>query len=140
MASIKSKLFAAASIDAGLQALLGTNPFRWFDQQLPQGAAFPALTVTVVSNPRTYVFNGQLSTSFVRVQFSVYGTGNNSQNAEAVVGALASFLRGFNAYGIPNLPANANTIVADRDGGIAQTQPLTYQRFVDAMIFDNETV
>ncbi len=138
--SLKAKLYAAASVDAGLQALLGTAPFRWFDTQLPQTAAFPAIVVFIVSDPRTYVLNGQMSTRFVRVQFSVYGTGNDSENASAVVNALASFLRGFNAYGVPNLPANANTIVGDRDGGIAATQPLTYQRFVDAMVFNDEKV
>ena len=138
MASLKAKLFAAAKVNAGLTALLGTTPFRWFDTQLPQQAAFPAVVVYNVSNPRDYVLTGQMSTSKTRVQFTVYGTGNDSQNADAVVSALQAFLLGFNAYGLPNLPANDNQIVGDRDGGIAATQPLTYQRFVDVMILNDE--
>jgi hypothetical protein len=138
MATLKAKLFAAASVNAELQALLGTNPFRWWDSQLNQASAFPAVVVYIVSAPRTYVVNGRLSTYFARVQFTVYGTGNDSQNADAVVEALLDFLKGFNPIGVSNLPAYPNTVVGDRDGGIAQTQPLTYQRFIDAMIFNDE--
>ena len=93
-----------------------------------------------VSNPRVYVATGRMATSFVRVQFTVYGTGNDSTNADAVAEALASFLDNFNAAGLPNSPANANDIVGDRDMGIAQTQPLTYMRVIDAMIFNSEAV
>lgn len=136
--SLKAKLFAAAKIDAGLQALLGTNPFRWYDTQLNQQATFPAIVVFIVDNPREYVTTGQMSTSKTRVQFTIYGTGNDSQEADAVVNALQAFLLGFNAYSSRSLPANDNQIVGDRDGGIADTQPLTYQRFVDAMILNDE--
>jgi hypothetical protein len=139
MPSLKAKLFTAASANAGLQALLGTNPFRWYDSQLNQSSAFPAVVVFIVSNPRDYVITGQMSTSWARVQFTVYGTGNDSQNADAVVNALQAFLLGFNAYGL-NPPANANTIVGDRDFGIAATQPLTYQRVLDVMILNDELV
>lgn len=136
--TLKDKLFAAASVNTGLLALLGTSPFRWFDIRLPQQATFPAVVVFVVSDPRTYVANGRLSTSDTRVQFTVYGTGNNSENASAVVTALADFFATFNAIGIPGLPVYPNRIVGDREGGVAQTQPLTYQRFVDVMIFNDE--
>jgi hypothetical protein len=57
-----------------------------------------------------------------------------------VVEALLDFLKSFNPIGVSNLPAYPNTVVGDRDGGIAQTQPLTYQRFIDAMIFNDENV
>lgn len=140
MASLKAKLFAAASANAGLQALLGTNPFRWHDTQLPQQDAFPAVVVLIVSNPADYVFTGRTPTSWSRVQFTVYGTGNDSENASLVVNALQDFLVTFNAYSPRTLPANANRIVNDKDGGIADTQPLTYQRFVDVMILNDETL
>jgi hypothetical protein len=140
MASLKAKLFTAASADTGLQALLGTSPFRWSDQQKQQPFPAPSIAVCIVSNPRAYVMGGQLSTSWTRVQFTVYGTGNDSENADAVVNALATFLRGFNGYSTRDLPAFDNRIVNDRDGGIADTDPLTYQRFVDVMIFNDETI
>lgn len=144
--SLKAKLFAAASAHAGLVALLkdGAHPFRWFDTQLPQNwpkgsVLFPAVVVMLISNPRTYAVTGKLPTSFNRIQFTVYGTGNDSQNAETVVNAIDDFLQGFSGSGL-SVPAYPNYIVGDRDGGIAQTNPLTYMRIVDANIFDNESV
>jgi hypothetical protein len=53
MASLKAKLFTQASANAGLIALLGASPFRWFDQQLPQNAAFPCIVAQQISNPAT---------------------------------------------------------------------------------------
>jgi|ERR1700723_154054 len=138
--TLKAKLFSAASVNPGLQALLGTSPFRWYDTQLPQTATFPAVVVFQVSNPRDYVVGGRMSTSWNRIQFTVYGTGNDSQNASAVVSALEDFLAGFSAYSVSQFPSNANRIVSDRDGGVAQTQPLTYQRFVDAIILNDEAI
>ncbi len=141
MATLKAKLYTAASAFPGLTALLGSPP-SWFDVQLPQQPnpppTFPAVVVFIVSQPRVYATTGRLSTYFSRVQFTVYGTGNDSQNADAVVEALLDFLKGFNAIGVSNLTAYPNTVVGDRDGGIAQTQPLTYQRFIDAMVFNDE--
>lgn len=146
--SLKVKLFNSASADAGLIALLkdGANPFRWFDQQLPQNwpaaaVKFPAIVVLIVSNPRTYVVTGQLPTSFVRVQFAVFGTGNDSENANDVVKALAAFLGNFSAYGLQgSVPAYANYIVGDRDSGVVQTQPQMYQRILDVQIYSNDSV
>ncbi len=146
--SLKAKLFAQASVDAGLQALLLSSGspavFRWFDQSLPQGYAgpgkFPAVAVSVVSNPADYAVTGKLPTSWARVQFTIYGTGADSENAELVADALAAFLEGFNGTGLNGLVARPNQIVGDRDGGIANTQPPTFQRFVDVRIFSNSTI
>jgi hypothetical protein len=142
MSQLKVKLYSAASVNAGLQALLGTSPFNWYDEQLPQNVAeaFPAITVLIVSDPRRYVMTGRLATSWSRVQFTIYGAGSDSANADAVAEALANFLDGFNAAGKSGLPANANYIVGDRDGGIAQTDPITYLRLIDALVYNNELV
>jgi hypothetical protein len=137
--TLKAKIFAAASVNTELQALLGTNPFRLYDIQLPQQSAFPAVVMFQVSNPPAYVIGGRLSTSWARIQFTVFGTGNDSENASAVVDALQDFLKTFTAYG--NLSRSGsydNRIVNDRDAGIAQTQPLTYQRILDVLIFSND--
>ena len=246
MTSLKAKIFASASANAGLQALLGTSPFRLYDVQLDQGQAgyYPCVTMMIISNPRAYAHGaGRFATSWARVQFTVFGTGNDSQNASAVVEALLSWLDSFNRPGEPPLrsltligdgavhtvtgsaatrakwvqvevPASnaqnaliggsdvtapgtcpvtagvgfplppgwfgtmfppvaelfyslaqfyyylapgdfmyvlyatgqascpqigACIVVGDRDGGIAQTQPLTYQRFLDVAIFYKET-
>lgn len=146
--SLKAKLFAAASQDAGLQALLLSNDsppvFRWFDQQLPQGYAgpgkFPCVVVSTVSNPADYVVTGRMPTSWSRMQFTIYGTGNDSENAGLVVNAIAAFLDTFDGVGKPGLVAYPNNIVGDRDGGIAETKPPTFQRFLDVRIFSNSTI
>jgi hypothetical protein len=134
--SLKSRIWAAASANAGLQALLGTNPFRLFDVQLPQNPApmFPAVTMFQVSKPRDFTVSGRLVTATARMQFTVYGTGADSENASAVVAALIAFFDslggdGWGVIGIAN----------DRDGGIAQTAPLTYTRTLDVMVFDDES-
>lgn len=144
--SLKAKLFAAASVDAGLVALLkdGAHPFRWFDIQLPQNwpkgsVLFPAVTVQLISNPRSYAVTGKIPTSFNRVQFTVYGTGNDSQNAELVVNAIDAFLQTFSGSGL-SVPAYPNYIVGDRDAGIADTNPLTYMRILDANVFNDDSI
>ena len=138
--TLKAKLFSQASQFAELQALLGSSPsnFRFFDVQLPQAqATFPAVVVNQISASRMYVMGGRLSTYFARIQFTVYGSGNDSQNASAVVAALEDFMAVFDATGV-TAPAYSNQIVSDRDFGIAATQPLTYMRILDAMIFNDE--
>lgn len=138
-------MFAAASQDAGLQALLlNGSVFQWADEQLPQGwniTTKSALAVFVVSNPRDYVVGGRMATSFARVQFTVFGHGNDSSNADAVVAALLSFLDGFNASqagGTSPGYATPNYVVNDRDSGFVETDPMTYQRIIDVRIFSND--
>ena len=138
---LKVKLFNAASANAGLQALLGTSPFRWYDTQLPQTATFPCVVAFLVSDPRDYEARGQMSTSWNRVQLTVFGTGNDSTEASAVVAAVLTFVRGFFAYNAgASATQSANKVVSDRDGGIAETQPLTYQRFLDVMFLNDESL
>lgn len=141
---LKEKLFTAASANAGLQALLGTSPFQWGDTQLEQSwnlSTLGAVLAYQISDPRTYETRGQMSTSWVRMQFTVYGNGRDSVNASAIVAALLTFLCGFFAYSAgSNATQAANQIVGDRDGGIAETQPMTYLRIVDAMILNDESL
>jgi hypothetical protein len=143
--SLKAKLFAAALLNPALVYLLGSGSplvMRWFDQQLSQsaGTGFPAVVVSQVSDPQMYVGSGRLPTSWARMQFTVYGTGGDSQNADAIVQALAAFLDTFSADGVTGRPASPCNILSDRDMGIAATQPLTYMRIVDARIFWNPNV
>lgn len=144
--SLKARLFTAASADAGLQALLlNGSIFQWFDSQLPQTANITtksAVAVFLVSNPRDYVTSGRMVTSFSRVQFTIFGHGNDSSNADAVVAALLSFLDGFNASqasGTSPGYATPNYVVGNRDSGFVETDPMTYQRIVDVRIFSNDS-
>lgn len=142
--SLKAKLFAAALQNARLVYLLGSGSpliMRWYDVQLqPNQTAFPAVVVTLVSNPADYVTAGRLPTSWSRVQFTVYGTGTDSQNADTIVEAITEMLDTFNGDGITGRVASPNYIVGDKDAGVAKTQPLTYMRIVDARIFWNPNV
>jgi hypothetical protein len=144
--SLKAKLFAAALQNAALVYLLAGpgSPLilRWFDSQLPQtaGTGFPAVVVSQISDPQMYVGSGRLPTSWARMQFTIYGSGTDSQNADAIAQAIAAFLDTFIADGVTGRPACPCQIVGDRDMGIAATQPLTYIRIVDARIFWNPNV
>lgn len=135
---LKDKLLAAASADSGLQALLGTNPFRWWNIQLRQGSAFPAVVQQIISDPQDYAFTGQLPTSFARVQFTLWDT--DSERLETLQTALYSFLSGFSGSGITGLVAQPNFVMNSRDGLYAQTQPVRYLRIIDAKVFNNSTV
>ncbi len=142
--TLKARLYSAARLDAGLTALLGTGSpvvLRWFDTQLPQATTFPAVLVQMISNNRTYAVSGRLPTGFSRMQFNVFGTGTDSQEADQVVTALAKFLDGFSGgTGVTGKSQYSNLIVADRDAGVAQTQPLTYQRILDVMCFSDDSL
>lgn len=139
--SIKAKLFAGASSYAPLTALLTASVFQWGDQQLSQNfnlKTHGAVVVQQISNPQSYTVAGRLPTSFSRVQFTIYGIGNDSQNADAIADALISFLDQWDGgSGIPGLSQYSNLVVGDRDFGVAQTNPMTYTRILDVQIFNN---
>src|ERR1700722_8531975 len=140
MASLKAKLYASASANAGLQALLG-NPIQWGDVQLPiqwNLATLSAVTVFQVSGPKDYTSAGPMYTGWRRIQFTIFGCGNNdgtadSENANNVAEALFAWLLSITTLTLDETPNNY--VVGDRDFGIAETQPLTYQRVIDVMMF-----
>ena len=141
--SLKAKLFAAALLNPSLVYLIGGGSpllLNWYDQQLPQYATFPAVVVQQISDPQMYATSGRIPTSWARMQFTVYGTGTDSQNANAIVAALTSFLDTFNGDGVTGRSQSPNYVVGDRDMGVAQTQPLTYMRVLDTRIFWNPNV
>jgi hypothetical protein len=75
------------SNNAALTAVVGNriNPLR-----LPQGSAFPAITLHVISNVPHMSKSGPSKTDFARVQIDTYGTTYQSayQTAELVRSAL----------------------------------------------------
>src|SRR5271169_5700382 len=120
--SLKAKLFAQAAAFPALQAVLGTNPFNWYDEQMDMQALATGNAAIVVKQPsrRPMWGNlGQLPTSFTRIQFIVFGAvpdpdaGTDSQSCDAVVGALQAFMPTFNATGIATVAARGNQLLSD---------------------------
>lgn len=143
--TLKVKLRTAALAFSGLTNLLGgptSNLFRWYDTQLAvnqQGGGWPAVVVQIISNPNTYVVTGRLPTGWTRVQFTIYST--DPEVNQVVVTQLKAFLDQFSqGTGIPGQIAYPNQVVNERDGGIPQTQPLTYAWIVDAQVFNNDSI
>jgi hypothetical protein len=142
MARLEAKLRTAALAYSPLATLLGNggnpNLFRWYETQLVEGSAFPAVVATLVSDPKDYCFTHRMSTSFTRMQFTIWDT--DPSNASLVADTLANFLDQFNAYGISGLSVNANFIVNSRATIYPETQPPVFQRIVDAKIFNDDLV
>ena len=69
--SCEKRMRELAMADAGLMALLGSNPFRWFDRQLPPGyiEKGACMRVTRVSSVSNYVQEGPLALEMIRFQF-----------------------------------------------------------------------
>jgi len=122
--------------------LLGTNPFRWYDTQLAQGSAFPAVVAQIISSSKTYNVAGRMTNGNSRVQFTIWSTNTGSgMTARAnVESALATFLDGLNLIGIPGLLQYPNYIVGARDGWVALPQPGNPLKLIDAMVFSNDSL
>jgi hypothetical protein len=131
--SIETKLYQAASVNAGLVSLLG-SPFRWYPVQLTEGSAYPAITILRVSGPGYYALNGRMATTLYRIQFTIW-EGPQPDDTDSTLNALKAFLDTFSATGITS---NFGKVVSERRGFYAETQPGIYQTSVDAMIFNND--
>lgn len=139
---LKERIRSAAIVYPGFTALLGTNPFRWWDQQLRPGSAFPAIVVTTVSNVPTYAIVGRLPTGFSRLQFTIWSVNTTlgMANLGALEALLTEFLETLNLVGIPGLCSYSNRVVAARDGWFPTPEPGNPQRLIDAMIYANDTL
>jgi hypothetical protein len=138
MADLMLNLRTAAASFAGLTALLGTSPFRWWDTQLVQGSALPAVVTQLVAGSKTYTFAGRLPTGFSRVQFTIWA--DNPVSAANVEAQLTAFLDQFAGNGISGLVQYPNSIVMQRQSVFQETQPPKYQRITDAQIFSNDLI
>lgn len=133
-------LRTAAAAYPALSALLGTNPFRFYDTQLVQGSAYPAIVTYQVSDVKDYSVTARLVTGWTRVQFTIWGgqADPGQAAAEQVLQALLPFLDQFNGTGIPNQIIYPNNVVNVRRGLFAETDPPIFQRLVDVKIFYND--
>lgn len=144
---IKAKIFAAASSYAPLVALLknGAGKFRWYDTQLDQGSEFPAVVVQVISNPKDYAFQNPVTTSWYRVQFTIWDhavvgqTGVSSGSVDVVFQNMLAFFAQLNLIGIPELRCYPNLVMGSREGLDASLEPPAYLRTVDVRMFNLDT-
>lgn len=135
----KTRMRTAALANAGLAALISSN---WYDTQLPQAATFPAVVMQQITGPRMYSNVGRLATFWGRFQFTIWG-GRYDAGAQArdnVFQALMNFLDSTPFDGVAGRTQSPNFIVGDRDALYPQTDGPIYQKIVDAMIFQNETL
>ena len=140
---LKQKLRTAAAADANLGPLLGPSPFRWYNVQLLQGSALPAVVVQIISTIPKYGFTMRAQNPVEnRVQFTIWGGQGEQGSATAyqVEDALKTFLDTFDAVGIPGLTLYPNQITLERDGFFIQTDTGIYQRLIDVMVWDNQTL
>lgn len=138
--SLEAQIRTAALAFPGLTAFLGgtdPNAFRWFDTQLLQGTAFPAVVVSIISDPQDYVFERRLVTSWQRVQFDIWSY--DPEQGYQIQEEIAAFLDQFNGYGTPNLVQYANQIVNVRKVLWPEPGPPQYQRIIDVKMFFNST-
>jgi hypothetical protein len=139
---LKERIRLAAIATPALTAVLGTNPFRWYDTRLVQGSAFPAVVAQVISNVKSYVFGGRLPNSHSRVQFTLW-----AQNTSAGITALGNlertvgtFLDSLNLIGISGLLQYPNRIVLARDGFVPTPEPGNSLRLIDVMMASNDSL
>src|SRR5665213_2816139 len=64
------KLRQAAVTNSGLTSLLGSAPFRWYNTQLYEGSAYPAITANQISSVPVYSVGGRKPLARARVQFT----------------------------------------------------------------------
>lgn len=107
------------SNNSALTAVVGSriNPLR-----LPQGSAFPAITIHLISNVPHMSKSGPSKTDFARVQVDVYGTTYQSayQTAELVRTALQVTTPGtFNAVTVQVIEYDGEIEMVEDQAGFA---------------------
>lgn len=142
---LKDKLREQAGAFSPLIAYLGASPtIRWWNMQLRPGATFPAVVVSMVTDPQPYAFPGPLKASFSIVQMTIWDT--NPQRLEDVDDALQQFIFAFNGGGLPvspaphAAPAQGNRIMDRRDGFFATPQQPGYLRIFTTELWNNPSV
>lgn len=139
MATLEQKIRAAAAGYAPLAALIGTGSpvvLRWYDRQLVQGSAYPAVVAMTITNPPGYVFTGRLIPSWALCQYTVWGgTGDAGvQSAEAVSAALEDFFDQLDLVGNGRAIQQNNLIIANREAAFVQATTLIYQRVLEVRL------
>ena len=143
--TLETKLQTAMQATLALTSLLALRPdgkAAIFEMQEYQGTTFPSVTFQLISTVNAYATRYRMQTATSRVQFTVWDT--DPERARSVETAIINFLDTFNAVSpatnfIGTVPQPVQ-VVNRRQGGNAQTQPLTFWRTLDAIILNNETL
>ena len=130
------KLRQAAVTNAGLTSVLGSAPFRWYNTQLYEGSAYPAITANQISSVPVYSVTGRNPLARARVQFTIW-EGQTPDDTNSVLDALRAFLDSFSAVGNPT--QFANQINSELDRLYPATQPPIFQTLVDAYIYNSDS-
>lgn len=143
--SLEARIRIAAAAYAPLLALLGSGSpliFRWYDTTPPQGFAYPAVVMMVISNPSDYVYTSRLRTSFARLQFTVWGGqfAAGVAAADSTADMVCDFLDQLNLTAIGRSGIQQNNIVTgNRRAVFTASDTQTYQRVVEAQIFSDDS-
>jgi hypothetical protein len=143
--TLEIKIRAAAAGYAPLAALIGSGSplvLRWYDRQLVQGSAYPAVVALTVTNPPTYTVNARCKTSTALCQYTVWGgTGDaGTQAAEAVSAALNLFFDQLDLVGNGRQIQQNNIVIANREAAYVQATTLIYQRVLEVRVFSDNTL
>ena len=145
--TLEEKMRTLAAADAGLQAIFGTGPFRWFFDTLPQGYVQKGSCVRVrrVSTVSNYCMSGPLNVEMVRMQMDFLDLSrSDSQAAALAVGAwmtTVDFMSAAQFTSPPSAPRQfANFQINDRSTLEYQLQTPVYVEMVDWRIFNNTNV
>ncbi len=150
--SPETKLRLLASQDVTLQSFFGTNPFRWFDEQLVQGQISIGCCVVVrrISTVRTYEQRGLQDLSQPRFQIDVLppATTNRQQDPETgrqAANAVIQFLGTCNLattdqFGSPVVtPRNfPNFVLNQRATMYPDLQPPVMAQSIDIRVYNLE--
>jgi hypothetical protein len=138
---LNQRIRTDASADAGLQALLGTNPFRmWFDY-LRQGSVMPAIVLQQISSNTDYSATQRIATGWSRQQFTVWGGQDMAGESarQAVASALKTFLDQWDGgLGPGGQTPYPNEVITERDFVFFQKTTPVYQRVIDVMMYTDE--
>lgn len=141
--SIQDRLYTDAGNYSALTALLGTNPFRWFEPPVRQGTVLPALTVQKISGSSLYGVSRRIAQGYSRYQFTIWGGQYAAGVAarDSIATALLAFMDQWSGgTGITGLGQYPNRNVLDRESVYQWTDTPIYQRILDFLLFTDETL
>jgi len=141
---LEQRIRIAAAAYSPLALLLGSGSpllFRWYNGQLVQGSAYPAVVAMTVTNPPSYIFNRRLSTSYSLMQYTIWGGVGSAgaQAAEDVSAAMATFFDQLDLVGNGRQIQQNNFIQANRQAYYPQGTTLIYQRVLEVRVFSDDT-
>lgn len=136
----EAKLRTLAAADAGLQAIFGTAPFRFFDTQLPQNQAYPSAVVWRVSTATDYrMDSGYSKITQPRIQIDVRHP--DPEQARSAAAAVIHFLGTVNLAvtgGVVNGKQSPCFVLNQRTGLDFALQPPTSIETLDVRVMNLE--